>query len=380
MGAIRGRKLEQSGPELKERISQANQGPEKVSIRQKDNRLYVRGRHFPPKPGDSEGGRYEIALGVSANPVGLKVAIAKAKDIDNALLWEKFDWAPFLKENQKPTETVAAWVNLYETKHWEQTLWTPTKENSYHKNYRLVFNRLPQEEPLTFELLKSTILNETEPASRSRKGFAMAFRRLADFAGFDPYALKELSKLGRGYSAKSVEPRSLPRDQDILDIWKSVKNPAWQWVIAVLAIYGLRPHEVFRMRTDKLDEDPPIIEVEEETKTGWRIVYPSYGEGWDVMTPHDVLYPNVEIEGKNNNQLGSKVSQEFRELKIPFPPYNLRHAYAQRMYKQGFSDTFIARSMGHSVAVQRSIYRAWWDQDTYDDEYRRVIGLQNKKP
>jgi integrase len=105
----------------------------------------------------------------------------------------------------------------------------------------------------------------------------MAFRRLADFAGFDPHELKELSKLGKGYTSKSVEPRNLPRDQDILDIWESVQNPAWQWVISILAIYGLRPHEVFRIRTDKMDEDPPVLEVEEETKTGWRIVYPCYG-------------------------------------------------------------------------------------------------------
>jgi integrase len=378
MGETRGRNLRQSMSDFKERINQANQGLEKVSIREKDNRLYVRGRYFPPKPGDSKGGRYEISLGVSATPAGLKVAIAKAKDIDNALVWEKFDWEPFLKGNQKPPETVAEWVSRYETQHWQQTPRTLTKENSYHKNYRLVFNRLPQEETLTFELLKSTILTETEPGSRSRKGFAMAFRRLADFAGLDLYALRELSKLGQGYTTKSVEPRNLPRDEDILDIWESVKNSAWRWVISVLAIYGLRPHEIFRIRTDKMDEDPSILEVEEETKTGWRIVYPSYGKGWDAMTPQAVQYPNIETEGKNNNQLGGKISQEFRELKIPFPPYNLRHAYAQRMYKQGFSDNFIARSMGHSVAVQRSIYRAWWDQNTYDDEYRRVMGLQNK--
>ena len=105
---------------------------------------------------------------------------------------------------------------------------------------------------------------------KSRKGFAIAFRRLADFAGLDPNVLKELSKLGKGYTSKSVEPRSLPRDEEIVDLWESVKNPAWQWVISILVIYGLRPHEIFRIRTDKIDEDPPILEVEEETKTGWR--------------------------------------------------------------------------------------------------------------
>jgi hypothetical protein len=127
----------------------------------------------------------------------------------------KFAWEPFLRGNQKPPKTVAEWVNRYETKHWEQTLRNPTKENTYHKNYRLVFNRLPQNKPLTIELLRSTILTETQPGSRSRKRFATAFRRLADFSGLDPNVLKELSKLGKGYTSKSVEPRSLPRDEDM---------------------------------------------------------------------------------------------------------------------------------------------------------------------
>ena len=46
-----GRSLNQSAPDLKERMNQVNQGLEKVSIREKDNRLYVRGRHFPPSQG-----------------------------------------------------------------------------------------------------------------------------------------------------------------------------------------------------------------------------------------------------------------------------------------------------------------------------------------
>ncbi|MGF1499505.1 MAG: hypothetical protein ACFB8W_22170 [Elainellaceae cyanobacterium] len=368
--------MELAQSDFKESLRQANRNLEKVAIREKDNRLYVRGRHFPPKPGETESGRCEIALGASATPAGLKIAFVKAKDIDNALLWGKFDWLPYLKGDQKPPEEVVEWVKRYEARHWQQTPRTPTKENSYHKNYRLIFNRLPQQEPLTFELLRATILSETEPGSRNRKGFAMAYRRLAEFAGFETALLKELSRLGSGYTSKSVEPRDLPRDQDILDIWESIRLPAWQWVISVLAVYGLRPHEIFKIRTDRMDEDPPILEVEERTKTGWRIVYPSYGEGWEVMTPGEVLYPEIQTEGRNNNQLGNKVSQEFREQLIPFPPYNLRHAYAQRMYRQGFSDNFIARSMGHSVSVQRSIYRAWWDQDTFDDEYRRVMARQ----
>ena len=80
MGEMGGRKLQQTAPDLKERINQAkSKGWRKSRFARKIIGSMLRGRHFPPKPGDSEGGRYEIALGVSATPAGLKVAIAKGQ-------------------------------------------------------------------------------------------------------------------------------------------------------------------------------------------------------------------------------------------------------------------------------------------------------------
>ena len=102
MGEMGGRSLNQSAPDLKDRINQANQGLEKVSIREKTTGCMCGGDTSPPKPGDSTEGRYEIALGVSATPAGLKVAIAKAKDIDIALLWENLPGIHFSKEIKSP--------------------------------------------------------------------------------------------------------------------------------------------------------------------------------------------------------------------------------------------------------------------------------------
>jgi hypothetical protein len=76
MGEQRGNKSASSAKELDARIRDANKNLEKISIRIKRDRLFVRGRNFPPKPGDNEGQRYEIGLGVSATVSGLKVAIA----------------------------------------------------------------------------------------------------------------------------------------------------------------------------------------------------------------------------------------------------------------------------------------------------------------
>lgn len=361
--------------DISERLKEINQQFSKVKLREKDGKLTIRAI-FPPKSGETESHRSELATGCNATPAGLKIAEQKAREVDAQLLLGKFDWTPYLKgrlKRYKPAETVQEWVERYEADHWQHTERNPTKENSYHKTYRLQFKRLPQDSPLTLDLLRQTILDLTKPGSRSRKGFAMAYRKLAEFAGMPEKELKQLSQMGKGYSPKSVEPRDLPSDEDVLDVWQALENPAWKWVLSVLAIYGLRPHEVFKLRTDRLNEDPPVLEVESATKTGWRVIYPCKADIWQEMTPEMVMYPNIQTVGKNNNQLGDKISQEFRERQIPFNPYDLRHAYARRLYVRGFGSYFIAKSMGHSEEVQRTIYRAWWGQETFDREYQQVI-------
>lgn len=356
-------------------LEEVNQDLDRVKLRAKDGRIYLRAL-FPPKPGELEAKRSEIATGCNATISGVRLARAKAEEINRSLVLGTFDWTPYLKGRLKPfkpPESVGEWVARYEKDHWQQTQKTPTKENSYHKNYRLVFQRLPQNEPLTIELLRESILEHTAPGSRSRKGWAMAFRRLGLFAGLDEKQLRGLAQLGKGYSPKSVEPRELPTDNEILDIWSSINNESWQWVVSALAIYGLRPHELFRINTDRLNEDPPVLEVQEDSKTGFRIVYPCASSAWSEMPVTEVLLPKIDTTGKNNNQLGNKIGQEFRERAFPFTPYDLRHAYARRMFLRGFPPDFIAKSMGHSLSVQLSVYRSWWGEEVYAQKFKEVM-------
>ncbi|MEB3356472.1 MAG: hypothetical protein VKK04_07075 [Synechococcales bacterium] len=39
---------------------------------------------------------------MTTNPAGLKLAIAKAKEVDAQLVWEKFNWTPYLKDSDRP--------------------------------------------------------------------------------------------------------------------------------------------------------------------------------------------------------------------------------------------------------------------------------------
>lgn len=270
---------------------------------------------------------------------------------------EKFDWSPYLKGKSAPAQTIGDWIQRFEGDHLPQE---PSKLNSYHKDYRLKFNHLPTDEELKVDVLKCIILERTQPGTRSRKGYAMAYRRLAEFSGLPDAS--ELAELERGYSSKSVTPRDLPSDAEIVAARSKMKTPGWLWVYDVMAVYGLRPHEVFRLGIERLREDPALLEVL-DGKTGRRLVFPILADFWE-FDAKTVQLPGVEIKGKNNNQLGMKVSQEFREAGIEFPPYNLRHAYARRGYEQGFPPEFLARSMGHSYDVHTKSYKAWIGEDS----------------
>jgi integrase len=303
---------------------------------------------------------------VNDSPAGLRVAIAKAKEIDNQILWGKFDWQPWLKSVQpSPLETVETWLDRYEVDHWQHTPRTPTKENSFHKNYRLMFRRLPLHEPLTIDLLKTTLLEASDPATRNREMFCMAYRLLAEFAarlgGIEAIELAhfqtELKILKRGYEPTAILPEKLPTDTEILEIWSSIKNPAWRWIYGMLATYGLRPSEVFRLDTNRFTRETETLRVLEATKTGARLTYPCPASWRDRFELWNVRYPNIQrIGDRTNNDLTEKVSQEFRELKLPHTPKDLRHAWCIRTALRGVPDTIAAKWAGHSVAVHTKTY------------------------
>lgn len=357
---------------IEDQVRDANGTLTRCAIRVMKGRLYLRTSHAPPKPGEKQSSRVQVALGVAATSAGLKYAIARAQKMESDLLWGRFDWGDWLSGDQKPAKTVGDWVEVFERQWWDKTPKDSNKINYYHKNYELIFNRLPQDELFTPELVRREILANTQPSSRSRKGWAMALRLLGKTAGWDSATLQEISELGKGYSPKLVKPRELPADEEIWDVWESIVHPGWRWIYGVLAVYGLRSHEVFAIEVNRMNEQPSVINVT-EGKTGQRIAYPVYGETWTELRPEMMAYPNIAIEGKSHNVLGNKVGQYFREHGIPFQPYDLRHSYARRSFEKGLPSDFIAASMGHSEAVQRSIYRAWWGERPYTEVYNRIM-------
>ncbi|MEM9005493.1 MAG: integrase, partial [Cyanobacteria bacterium P01_F01_bin.86] len=256
--------------EFTERLNRAN-GRLKAAkipcrVTQIGHRLYARGT-FPPPPGSPKSSDYQqrIALKLPANPRGLELAEAKAKTIGIALESGTFAWADY----REKAETVQEWVDkLCDQFEGADVTWKT--------DYQQPFNKLPAEAPLTTGLLLQTLesIKRERPNSRAQLRAYNAYRQLATLAGLPEDILNGLKG---NYSANEVDPRDLPSDEHIAEWRSQIKDDGWRWLYGMLAAYGLRPHEAYKVDL----ADFPTVRVPPDTKTGVRFVWPLFPEWAD---------------------------------------------------------------------------------------------------
>lgn len=360
------------------KIRAANEQLHLVKIRQKSKRLYLRAQI--PIAGSRKTERKEIPTGCPATFQGLNIAKAKAMEMESQLLLNQFDRAHWIKSSTaEPTtaSTVKDWVAQFEARHFEVRERNCNSLDVWKEDYGGFFAKLPQDAPLSEELLKE-IAKQYSPNSRSRLHCCRAFKSLARLAGIDT---KELTRIQGNYSGKSVEWRDLPSDSQILEVWESLRSPAWKWVFGMMATFGLRNHEVFKLDLRRIKECPAWVEVGSQTKTGRRLVRAFPDEWVGLMNLREVRLPNVGTENRPNRDIGGVVSYYLRhELKIPFTPYSLRHAYAVRMAIEGITESVAARLMGHSISVHCKTYQAFLTErhinEAFEKAQQRRLGTE----
>jgi integrase len=253
-------------------------------------------------------------------------------------------------------------------------------ENLYTwtNDYQRIFDRLPQEEPLTAETLHAT-LKTTEPNTRQRVRAVTVLKALARFAKVDYDASRYRGKYNY-FNPKTR--RFLPTDEEIVQAYAKIEDSHWQWVFAMMATYGLRNHEVFLLDLDSLRAGNEIITVL-EGKTGPREVFPFPPEWWYEMKCYRPLLPNVDLT-RDHSALGRSVTKYFRQPRtrkrdpLPFKPYDLRHRFAIRTLEYGLEPTLAAQQMGHSLAVHNGIYKKWITRDVHQRAYDRILQNPNR--
>ena len=262
----------------------------------------------------------------------------------------------------KNRQTVSVLVKQFREQYFNERGETPSKLSSWKVGYQTYFNKLPQNKVLTEKMLREVILTQNAE-TRGRRACVLAYSLLADFAGID----HSLRRLIGSYSCKKVNPRNIPDDETIARLGVNIPNPSWRFVYGLMATYGLRNCEVFLSDFSEL----PILHVSKSKAGDSRIVYPLYPEWVELFDLKNGTLPTAN--GKNNSDLGHRVGTAFKRYKIPFTPYNLRHAWARRSLEFGMDLTIASQMMGHSVTVHSTIYHAWLSGDVFSRAYEKLI-------
>ena len=305
------------------------------------------------------------------------------------------------------------------------------------------FRLLPPERAATLEDVRRFALHSSEslkaqledpgeplrPMATHRQGFRQK-REVVSLllrAGFGAIAPQELSEELKGLVNRKKQAlvaagqsrRRIPSTEAI-EAWLDAvmeEDPLWGWVFAMVATYGLRPHEVWHI--DGLPDDNGLITVGvaarhiKVTKTGFRAAVPlpevwveRYGLGGangearlaELRARYKPKYVNEEGQPfdaerdqvkrcDNNERLGALCCHKLRssDAKAEFElanklyawvevaaaegrkkaqkrkercvPYDLRHAYAIRARETtSWSYADVAAVMGHSPEVHRRTY------------------------
>jgi site-specific recombinase XerD len=140
-------------------------------------------------------------------------------------------------------------------------------------------------------------------------------------------------------------------------------------ILMLLAIYGLRPSEVLRLRLEDFDWEHEVFHVV-CSKTGRVRVYPLIRSVGDAIlrylqevrprSSHRELFLSLRAPFRPMGAaLAQMVHSRLRSLQVPLPhygPYVLRHACATRMLAAGHSLKEIGDQLGHTDPDTTRIY------------------------
>lgn len=337
-----------------------------LEVSGKNHNLYLRGM-FPDKPwlGDKVSQK-RIALKMrAASAVVVREAETVARQVALDLTTGAFSWSKlgFLDPRaQSQLLTVGDLINRFEEKKRGGL-----REYTWKYSYENPMATLPRDLPPSEELFVDWILENDPNCSTMRRKYLSIAKSLCKIAGISTL---ELSEMTREHDSKAINPRLLPTDAEIEATGLNSSLREWRWVYAMLAVYGLRPHELFHMDLSRF----PDVRILAPTKTGERLVPPVYprwvelfGLNGSICLPSGVKWD----DDTNNWRLGRKIAGGFRRHGLG-KTYNLRHCYARRCLEVGMTSDISAGLMGHSRLVHEQSYRAFIHSSTYLDVAKRI--------
>ncbi|MEB3278242.1 MAG: hypothetical protein VKK42_04885 [Lyngbya sp.] len=340
----------------------------KLTIQPRKNRLYLRGT-LPCKPGQEtpEGvKRQEISI-AAANLEGVRIAETKAIEITAQLKSGSFNWEMYgVKPKDKRPRTMAEVKADFEDTYWRDRPQTRKKLNTFRTHAQTNFNKIPDSDRFTEQNIEKWV-RSTEPNSYARQSLIKLINKLAKQEGIKvkPYSCKP-----------TPNPRTLPTDREI-ELTFDLLPEDIAWSFGMIATYGLRTQEIFIGIEKHLefftspDNELHKFRVDEDNKTGERLVYPlhpEWVERFDLLNPKRFPCRTSKYESKVS-QLGKLLIRHGFKNEA----YSLRHRYAIRAHELDVPIDDAARWMGHSVEMHVETYQKYMDASTSDKIYRKLL-------
>jgi len=243
----------------------------RLRVERRHDRLVLRGT-LPPKPTSAQTKPYSQRLSVGpiyATPAGLRAAKKKALQVSELLDEGRFSWDKWLDEGDR---SVVDWVAVFKKDYFNRRGDGPKVQTTWKTDYQQPFSKLPQNVPLSPQVVLTAVA-QTQPNTRARERYCTAYGALCKFAGIEV----ELKPLKGKYSPAAVNPRNLPSNSLIEEWGEKIPSEEWQAFYWLVAVYGLRNHEVWFCDLERLRDDPiaHLIKRNGETgKTGTRLALP----------------------------------------------------------------------------------------------------------
>ncbi|BAY85929.1 phage integrase [Calothrix parasitica NIES-267] len=363
----------------------------KVTIRESNGSLQLRAT-LPIKPGDKDTrgtGRkqYNLSLNIPANLDGLKTAEEEAQELGKLIARKSFVWNDKYLGNEaakKDFQTIGELLKKFETEYFKTHKRTTKSEHTFSYYFSRTKRCTNHFDLATPENLINSIEKIDKEwakynAARAISAFCQTFNIKIDLSKYSKMPEHNSRKIptdaeiSTGFIkfADYLDTRGKQVNQDVKDTWQ-----LWRWIYGMLAVYGLRPRELFiNPNVDWwLDRDNINMtwKVDRDCKTGEREALPLYKQwiaDFDLRNPKysQMLVDAVNKKDKKNyaqiTGLTQRVSWWFRKIGLDFKPYDLRHAWAIRAHILGIPIKAAADNLGHSVQVHTQTYQRWFSLD-----------------
>ena len=351
-------------------------------------RVSERSNHFviraalPVKTDPRKNSHQTISTGIKAEPENIGTVKSLAIRLDEQLQEGTFRWELWTKDALKkqsrgiaadditPPEFAGAIIEIFEHKYpgternWK-TLWGKKFAPAYKRMLAAPF--VVVDEAALRELLLSN------PSLAARKTDGSIYSTTVVFKGWGQFDRSSIFEASAGYTAAELTPRDIPSDDELLEYHAQIEAPHWKWLYGIVLTYGIRPHEITHSTITK-DGRLDIA----SGKTGAREAWPCKAEWVEQLDLHKAHYPTQSADTV------AKIAADYfaekkpgrpgirtRPARLPFSLYTLRHAWAIRAMREGYTTSLAAKLLGHSTRVHETTYRRWINKRQMDEMYEQ---------